>query len=242
MAFLPGGGILVTRERFRGRRRSIQRCHRTFGSGSRGRGKKRRELAIRKLDRREHDWVESRIRQIAAAFIAWCQRHEITDVYIEDLSGIRDEFEKQTEGDAPEQLKRYIHSWSFFETRLAIERQGAEHDIRVHVGKSGSSHRCPSCGDLSAGNVRYVDRPVAWMVYQGRPWKSTERRSVFRCESCGLKAKGDEVTCANMLTDMGRTHALEKRQEKGRRRNTSKIGDLKKKDRRPEDEGPQPSL
>lgn len=216
-----GGDILVTRERYRARRRGIQLALRDLGRGSRGRGKARRYLPVTKLDDRESRWVETRIRQIAADLISWCVRHRVTDLHLEDLAGVRESFENSTEGEAPEQVKRLIHSWPYYQARLAIEREGSEHGVRCHVKATAYvSQRCPSCAHTSAENVTTIDRGGDYRIIEGKVFKSVERVTVFKCVECGLRGAGDTIACANHLGDIGRGHALEKRQEKARKRIT----------------------
>lgn len=222
-----GEDIVVTRSRFQSMRRSIQNSMRFFGSGAQGRGVKRRELAMTKRQGAEQRWTQTKIRTIAYKLIAWCERHHINELYLEDLKGMRDEFEQKTEGQAHEQIKRYIHSWPWYETAMAIERQANEVGTVKVFRKSARyvSQRCPGCGHTSPENISITTRQglnkdLLMPAHGGRTirYRAVENYTRFECQSCGLKADGDLVACANHLTDVGKTHCLHKRQEAARKR------------------------
>lgn len=221
---VDGGQIIAVRKRFDARRRSIQKSKRDFGSGARGHGEKRREKPLTELRGKESNWTETKVRQMAADFVRWCTRHGVTDVLVEDMSGIRDHFERKTKGQAHEELKRRIHGWHFYRQRTAIEYEAKEHGIRVHVIKPASSKRCPVCNHDSPDNVVQYEREAAVMIYrlpgedEPRHWRSVEKAARFECGNCGTKALGDEVSCENALVDAGHPGALGKRQEKARKR------------------------
>lgn len=219
----PGRDVQEARLRFSARRWSLAKSKRSHGRGSRGHGKTRRELPMLKLSECESSWVRNWIRTMAADFGKWCVLHRVSDVHLEDLTGIRDTFENQTGGDAPEQLKRLIHQWPYYESQQAIERQLKELGIRCHYKTAQYvSQRCPSCRHTEADNVKVVNFGGQPKMIDGELYRKVESRSQFECKSCGLKAAGDVIACANHLIDVGKTHALEKMQEAGRKR--SKIG------------------
>lgn len=247
----PGGDIRVTRERFARRRYSIQRSLRRLGHGSRGHGKQRRYLPITKIEKREQAWVETRIRQHAADLISWCVDHRVTKLVLHDMSGMRETFEKKTEGNAHEQLKRFIHSWPFYETRVAVERQAAEFGIEVQAIKPGKeSIKCPECDHTHIDNIALVDRGGEFITLfyrngeysssaprpsrknpkphaEARVYRSVEKFTRFLCVQCETKGKGDQVTCANMLVAVGANNPLGKAQEKARKRTAAAIKTVK---------------
>lgn len=224
-----GRDILVTRLRFQARRKSIQFAKRNLGKGSRGHGKKRRELPLTKIGDKESRWVETRIRTSASHLIKWCNRHGISDLYVEDLSGIRDAFEKKTQGDAPEELKRYIHNWPYFQTIQAIEYEGKEHGVRVHTKSARyNSQRCPCCENTDSENVVLVNVADKYLVHNNTSYKSFESFTRFKCTKCGLKGRGDIITCANNLKDVGCNHSLEKQQEKSKKRIAGSLKRIRK--------------
>jgi len=224
-----GTDVLVMRRRFQARRWSLGKAKRSHGSGGRGRGVKRRELPLRKLSERETRWVENWIRVTAADFVKWCLEHRVSDVHLEDLSGVREAFERSTGGEAHEELKRLIHNWPYYQAQQAIERQCAEHGIRCHYkAASWDSQRCPSCRHTAPGNVKTMEVSGATKLIDGDFWRKVEKRSRFECEKCGLKHAGDVITCANHLLDVGKTHALEKMQEAARKRSKIARGSVRK--------------
>ena len=81
-------------------------------------------------------------------------------MYIEDLTGIREAFERATGEKAHEEVKRRIHSWPFHETALAIELEGAQRNIRVHRKSARYvSQRCPDCTHTAPENVQEIQIP-----------------------------------------------------------------------------------
>lgn len=226
----PGADIRVARARFGARRRSIQRALRSLGRGSRGHGKKRRYLPLTKLEDAERRWTQSRIRTHAANLIDWCKRHGVTRLLLHDLSGQREAFERKTGEDAPEQIKRYIHSWPWYEARLAVERQAEEFGIVVElrVGTAKDSTTCPECNHEAPENVTLIDRGGETKLVDGRVFREVSRETRFRCEACSAKGQGDVVTCANMLIAAKLKNPLGKMQEKARKRTKSDLKTLKR--------------
>lgn len=202
-------------------RKRIQRSMRTFGSGSKGRGKARRELPLTKRQGSESRFVETYIRQLSAQVISWCRRHGVSDLYLEDLGGIRESFERATEGEAHPEVKRRIHHWPYYQSAQAIERQGSEFGIRVHTKSAHyNSQRCPDCGHVDPENIQEVRVPGMPILFResGRhAWRSGPRAAGgamyrrddktwrFSCTSCGKRGQADMVACMNMLISVGAT-------------------------------------
>jgi hypothetical protein len=236
-----GADVLAMRDRFRARRCALAKAKRCHGSGSRGHGKKRRELPMTRIANAEQRWIQNWIRTTAADFSGWCRTHRVSDVYLEDLSGVRESFERATGGDAPEQMKRLLHEWPYYQTQQAVERRLSEFSIRVHYKSTrGVSTRCPArkadgtpCGCDSPDNVTSVEvagqvKAIKNSAGELELFKRVERRSRFRCVECGLFAMGDVIACANHLLDVGKTHALEKMQDKARERSKIARGSVGK--------------
>ncbi|HET9954148.1 MAG TPA: transposase [Polyangiaceae bacterium] len=224
-----GTDIIATRTRYQHRRRSLQRCVHHRGSGSRGRGVKRREKPLTDLGDAEARWVRDRIRRAAADFASWCVSHGVGVVYLEDLTGLRDSFERATSGTAHEEVKRWIHNWAFYETQCAFQRQLEESSIVVQRDKARFvSRRCPrkECGHTAAENVKCVGGdwvPVPdhtlqrlrgmdgeYRVTGGKLYQRQRKQNWFECVNCGFRADGDKVACANHLQDAGREQPLQK--------------------------------
>ncbi len=218
---VDGAQILHKRLAWNSSRKRIQQSKRQFGSGSRGRGKKRRELPLTKRQGDESNWTQTYIRQVAHDLITWCLRkgHVVSDLYLEDLGGIRDAFEQATEGQAHAEVKRRIHSWPYAETRMAIVREGAQRGVRVHAkGARFVSQRCPSCRHTAPENVQEVTIPGPVLALKslgkGR-WHETaytdahdlyrrqDKTYRFECVDCGRKGQVDIVACLNHLKDVG---------------------------------------
>jgi transposase len=238
-----GADILMKRRQFENRRWRIKKTMRRFGRGSRGHGKNRRELPLKRIGDAEHRFVETRLRQSAHDLIAWCIEHHVTHLWLEDLTGIREEFEQKTEGEAHEEVKRFIHSWPFFKYRQFVEREGSERGVVVQVKSADSvSQRCPrtSCAHVSEDNVRWVSSPgrIIWSdgkkIYPpgSRPkhamvFEEVTKRRVFKCEKCHLRVPSDVAACANHLVDVGRPHALEKRMKRVREELAEELQDVR---------------
>jgi transposase len=225
---VDGAQILHKRLAYNAARKRIQKSKRQFGRGSRGRGKRRRELPLTKRQGDETNWTQTFIRQLASDLIAWCKRRGVADLYLEDLSGVRDEFEQATGGQAHPEVKRRIHSWPYAETRMAIVREGTQHGVRVHAkGSRFVSQRCPSCTHTVPENVQEVTIPgpvlplqslgkgrwreVPYQRFQDSESKAAQydlyRRQDktyrFECVACGMKGQADIVACLNHLQDLG---------------------------------------
>jgi len=242
---VDGAQILHKRLAWNAARKRIQKGMRQFGRGSRGRGKKRRELPLTKRQGDESNWTQSFIRQRAADLIGWCNKKNVADLYLEDLSGVRDEFEQATGGQAHPEVKRRIHSWPYGETRMAIVREGMQHGVRVHTkGARFVSQRCPSCGHTAPENVQEVTIPGPVLALQSlgkRRWaevpyqrfqnseseaaqydlyRRQDKTYRFECVDCGMKGQTDIVACMNHLQDVGALPvggaALKKMQEAAR--------------------------
>ena len=199
-----GDQILAKRIEMVSIRKRIQRSIRTFGSGSKGRGRARRELPLTKRKGDESRFVQTYIRQLAVQIVAWCKRHGVADLYLEDLAGIREQFERATEGQAHEEVKRRIHHWPFYETRQAIERQGAECGVRVHCkGARYVSQRCPDCGHTDPQNVQEIVVPGMPLIHEGKAYRRIEKTSRFECRGCGKRGGADYIACLNHLKDAG---------------------------------------
>jgi len=223
----PGTDILAMREQYAAQRRRISKGMRAHGSGSRGRGVKRRELPLTAIGDRESRRVKDRIRQRAADFAGWCTLHGVSDVFLENMSGIRDSFEKQTEGQAHGELKRLIHQWPYYESQQTIERALTKVGIRTHYKNPRFvSQRCPACSHTSEANIEHRDNVVEFKRIDGEVWKRVVRVPAwFRCEKCQLRASVDGIACANHLLDVGKKHALAKMQEAGaKKRGLGKKG------------------
>jgi IS605 OrfB family transposase len=228
----PGTDILALREQFDGQRSSVAQARRFFGSGAQGRGKKRRNLVSKKVGDKESRRVESRIRESASWLTRWCQRHNVKTLYIENLKGIRERFEQKTEGDAPENLKRLIHKWPYFETQEAIERSATKAGIKV-VKKVAHlvTQRCPLCRHASPDNITEESHggPVKLLrktgpqnfivdTSKGSPFRLVEKRRWFKCTKCAARGHLDAIACVNHLIDVGAEHAFNNMQEASRKR------------------------
>jgi IS605 OrfB family transposase len=223
----PGTDIIAMREQYAAQRRRIAKGMRAHGSGSRGRGVKRRELPLTAIGDREARRVKDRIRQRAADFARWCTLHGVSDVFMENMTGIRENFEKQTEGQAHSELKRLIHQWPYYESQQTIDRALTKVGIRTHYKNARFvSQRCPACSHTSEANVEHRDNVVEFKRIDGEVWKRVVRVPAwFRCEQCQLKASVDGIACANHLLDVGKKHALAKMQEAGaKKRGLGKKG------------------
>jgi hypothetical protein len=220
-----GFDIRETRVRFQRRRKSIQRSLRQFGSGSRGRGVKRRVLPLTKLSDRESRWVEQRIRRSAADLISWCLKHGVGRLLLLEQKGLRENFEKKTGEDAAPEVKRFIHQWPFYQHAEAVKREGAERGVVVEEIKVDKpSCTCPECNYVAAENVVAVDYASGELrVVDDMLYRRIERSTAFLCKMCGTKGKGDIVTCANMLRSVDAENPLRKMQERARKRVRGQI-------------------
>lgn len=230
-----GDQIIAKRVEGASIRKRIQRSMRTFGNGSRGRGKARRELPLTKRKGGESRFVETYIRQLSSALIKWCRRQNVSDLYIEDMSGMREQFERATEGRAHAEVKRRIHQWPFYDTARTIEREGAEHGVRVHVkGAHYVSQRCPDCRHIDPENVQEITIPGLPIMHEGKMYRRIEKTTRFECKKCGKRGGSDFIACMNHLIDVGSTFGgkatpLQKAQERAK---VAVSSDKRKKVRR----------
>jgi transposase len=231
---VPGDQILAKRLAYQHIRRRIQENIRSFGRGSRGRGSNRRARPIKYRGDGEARWVRTYNGQMASDLISWCKRHGIADLYVENTTDIREEFENATEGDAHPEVKRRIHNWPHYALRQAIEREGLERAVRVHVKSARHvSDRCPACGHIDPENIQKVDRPSIPLIVNGLLYRRIDKNSRFECKKCSVRGASDVIACWNHLQDVGVTflggHPLLKMQERAK---TAISNDKRKKIRR----------
>jgi len=208
---VSGEDILVTRQRFAHRRASIQRCLNDMGSGSKGRGVKRRMRPITRLEDAESRFVTTRIRQVAHGIITWCMAHDIGLLLWPDMTGSREGFEHKTGGEAHEDVRRMIHEFPFYELQCAVVRDGKERGVRVDVHSVAyDSQTCPECGHASLGNLKDKPQRVEVIDYHGRRFERKEILKRFKCEKCGHKSHRDIVACVNALARNGQEGAKDK--------------------------------
>lgn len=214
-----GHDVLASRLNHQAARRRIARCTRSRGNASRGRGVKRREKVMGDRSGDEARFVQNWIRVMAADLGRWCLEHHVSDLYLENLSGIRDTFERKTGGDAPETMKRLIHQWPYHEAQQAIVRQMSEIGVRCHFKVAYLvSQRCPQCLYTSPDNVKTIDLGGLARIIDGELWRKVEKKTWFKCVECGTSASSDVIACVNHLVDVGKKHALAKMQEKAKER------------------------
>jgi IS605 OrfB family transposase len=240
---VDGDQIIATRIRFAQERRQVARSIPFMGTGSKGRGQNRRNLPLIKRRGNESNFVTTYIRQLSASLISWCRRHGVADLHIEDLTDVREQFERQTEGQAHEEVKRRIHAWPFYETALAIKREGDQRGVAVHLKSARYvSQHCPNCGHTDPQNVQEIQVPtIPIMLTQVGPnkwvsgrsdgvlYRRTEKTTRFECAECHYRGKSDMIACANHLLEVGAKNPMGKMQEKARKRLSS---DTRKKVRR----------
>lgn len=215
-----GDYILAKRMQYAAARKSIQKSKRLFGRGSLGRGKKRRELPLTKRQGDETNFMTTYIRDLAARLIKWCNENDVADLYLEDLAGLREAFEKATEEQAHAEVKRRIHSWPYNRTGQEITRQSFQGRVRVHMRRAAyNSQRCPDCGHTAPENVQEVTVPGLPIVFEqvgrhrwvsgplakqnGVLYRRNEKTWRFECTACGKRGQADIVACMNMLINEG---------------------------------------
>ena len=204
-----GSQILAKRLAFRSSRRRIQESMRLFGNGSRGHGKKRRELPMTKRAGWETNYVDTFIRQFASEYIRWCRGQGISDVLVEDMTGAREKFEERTKGEAHPEIKRRIHSWPFYKTVQAVELEGlqcnyGEAVVRVHhISLFVPIARCPRCGHTSTDNLFETGRSGEAIYVNEELYRQVDKWHHLLCKSCGYKRALDVIRCGLMLEENG---------------------------------------
>ncbi len=224
-----GQAILAVRKRFSHRRRRIQETLNMMGSGSKGRGVKRRMRPITDLDDKEQRFCDTVSKQIASVIAKKCREHGIGTLYMEDLSGVRESFEKETGGDAHPSVKRYIHTWGYFKFQQHLERACEVVGTQVKMKDSYYvSQDCPfdGCGHSSPDNVkiRQGNRTGSIVMHHGRPhYEFEEPRTIFDCVACERKADGDMVACVNHLKHLGLKASIDHTQSEAWKQTNSLI-------------------
>lgn len=209
-----GAQIVAVRKRFWHRRQELAQTAsmprvRDDGSPTKNRGQKRRFRPLTDLQDKEARFMETTNRQIAAALARKCSEHGVGTLYLEDLEGVREGFEKKTGGDAHPNVKRHVHSWAYYQFQQAIVR--ACDKVGVSVDKKPAhyvSQQCPECGLTSEENVKTVEirDHDQYVRKDGKVFNAApQRRTVFKCinPECGVKADGDLVACVNHLAHLG---------------------------------------
>ena len=221
-----GRQILAVRRRNAARRRSLQASLGSMGSGSRGRGRKRKFAPLDRLSDKEARWTEKYGEQVAARLVSWCVRHGIGTLYVEDLAGIREGFEKETEGEADANVRRMIHSWPFYKLNQSLVRAGRKAGVAVEVKSAFYvSQECPDCHNVDPDNVRIVRYKGDPKMVDDVPHYPEEIRNKFKCTKCKLGADGDMVACDNHLQQLGRRSVIRRFQNEKWKEVRGKVTD-----------------
>lgn len=221
---VEGTDIIIQRQGFTRRRSSIMKSLNTLGSGSKGHGINRRNLAITKLDKAESRWMTTKCQTVASELIKWCLLHNIGKLILEDLSEIRESDELDS---AHVNVKRLIHTWVFAELTSAIQREASEHGVETEIHKcSYNSQKCPQCGFTSEENTKYVERCTGERIdSNGDAWKRVEKKRNFLCVNpkCNFKRDCDVVAAANALTEVTGIEAFKKASKKNSNKLIKKV-------------------
>lgn len=136
--------------------RQIQRRRRSYQHDSKasdrwGHGRVRTLRPIEHLAGKAGRWRETRCQTIARRFALWCQKENVSRVYIEDFSGIRAGDPDRLEG-GPTVAQR-IHEWPYHQLGSRIVSCCQELGIEVtEVPPEYISQTCPRCGSVSEAN------------------------------------------------------------------------------------------
>ena len=198
-----------------------------MGDGSKGHGVKRRMRPVTRLEDAESRFVTTKIRQVAHAAISWCLRHNVGLLLWPDMTGSREEFERKTGGEAHEEVKRVVHSFPFYELHQAVDRDGKERGVRVEAHSTAyDSQTCPSCGHVSATNLKLVKQRVEVTEHHGRRFERCEVVKRFECEVCRHTGHRDVIACVNALGRHGHNDAGGKVAKRARAKVKQMVGDV----------------
>lgn len=226
---VQGHQVVAVRRQFQHRRKTMAESLKAMSSGASGHGYQRKMLPLTKLEAAEQDAIRTFIGQQARAFVNWCADKNVTTVYLEDYKGARQDFEAKTEGEAHEEVKRFIHNFPHYQWRQAVERAGAfggqklvclEDGRRVRTSKrfpikvetrtmKYQNQRCPCCGFTSPENYKIVPNESVkqfksvWDGNEYVTWQHTAKKSKFSCKQCGRTGDGDLVAAVNFLVECG---------------------------------------
>lgn len=158
-------------------RRQYQRSYRL--SQRRGRGRKRALKPIDRLSGKADRWRKTRLQETARRFAMWFAAKDVSVVFLEDFSGIRD--------GAPEKLSGgkmvwdRIQEWPYYElgTRLrsCLEEEGI---VVIDVPLQDFSRTCPWCSHEHEEKKVLPDR-------------------IFKCDRCGKKRHYDVMQATNVM-------------------------------------------
>lgn len=148
-------------------------------SGRRGRGRKKALAPIEPLQAKGSRWRQTRIQTIAKEALKWAQARNVTRVYIEDFTGIRDTTLELDPGTKP--IWERVQSWPYYQLQSALVSVFEQAGItEVHVvSATNISRRCPQCEHVH-------DEPKI--------------NRVFVCAKCGHKQHVDVVAALNVIT------------------------------------------
>lgn len=180
---VEGADIAEHLRRTKAQRRSIQRTFRHASSSRRGHGRKRALKAIESLSGASERWRRTRTQTYARAWAWWLAERNVSVVYMEDFTGIRDGEPERLDGG--ERIWRQIQEWPYFDQGSRFASCCEEYGIIVK--KTAPQYistmffgGCPKC---KAGGPAVRDLK-AW---------------VLKCSLCGWTEHLDLVSSRNTL-------------------------------------------
>lgn len=164
--------------------KQVQRRRRQYQNDSKasnrwGHGRKRTLQPIAPLEKKAENWRKTKCQTIARQLAMWMSQKDVSRVFIEDFSGIRNGPIEKLDGG--KMVWDRIQEWPYFELQTRLTSCLQEYGIEVEtVPASYISQTCPDCGCVSTANVDLKNR-------------------LFRCTACKYKSHLDIAAAKNVM-------------------------------------------
>lgn len=205
--YISGGDVLHFKRKLKARKVSIGKHKNQLEAGhaSRGRGKTRREQALRKIHDAEDRFIDAKCKQWAADIAKMCRVRGVGTLLVPKVG-------KAEMFDGDEYVQALLYQWPFARmlgnVKQALSKEGIAVDEYVpHF----DARRCPNevggkrCGHINsrkAFTARYEERRRERVDAQGRKVIEIYNERVaelFHCEKCGFERPVDQIVAWNGL-------------------------------------------
>jgi IS605 OrfB family transposase len=177
--FISGGDVLHFKRKIKARKVSVgkHKDRLEAGPASRGRGKARREQAMRKIHDGEDRFVDWRCKTWAANIAKMCQDRGVGTLLVSEMG-------KVEMFDGNEYVEALLHQWPF--GRMLDRVKESVEKVGVTVKEFIPTYDARRCPNVVAGER-------CGHVHE------TRQTGMFKCEVCGFERPADQIVAWNGL-------------------------------------------